>query len=119
MPAHPARRKCRRHCCQAASPVAHRNHARAGATGCRAALAGAPEVCPDAPAWVSPSRVPDRVVFEHVLEALVHGSGYERIASHGCSDRRLYLFDTFEGMTSPTEVDTDMAGKAASEWLDQ
>jgi hypothetical protein len=30
-------------------------------------------------------RVPDRVVFEHVLAALVHGSGYERIASVGCS----------------------------------
>ena len=31
-------------------------------------------------------RVADRVVFEHVLAALVHGSGYERIASPGCSD---------------------------------
>lgn len=34
-------------------------------------------------------RVPDRVVFEHVLAALVHGSGYERIASPGCSDRTI------------------------------
>jgi transposase len=34
-------------------------------------------------------RVPDRVVFEHVLEALVHGSGYERVASPGCSDRTI------------------------------
>jgi hypothetical protein len=32
-------------------------------------------------------RVPDRVVFDHVLAALVHGSGYERIALRGCSDR--------------------------------
>ncbi len=31
-------------------------------------------------------RIPDRVVFEHVIAALVHGSGYERIASPGCSD---------------------------------
>jgi hypothetical protein len=31
-------------------------------------------------------RVPDRVVFEHVVAALVHGSGYERVASPGCSD---------------------------------
>ncbi|MEY9969520.1 hypothetical protein ABIA33_007609 [Streptacidiphilus sp. MAP12-16] len=31
-------------------------------------------------------RVSDRVVFEHVVLALVHGSGYERIASPGCSD---------------------------------
>ena len=34
-------------------------------------------------------RVPDRVVFEHVIDALVHGSGYERIASEGCSDRTI------------------------------
>ena len=32
-------------------------------------------------------RVPGRVVFEHVVAALVHGSGYERIATPGCSDR--------------------------------
>jgi hypothetical protein len=34
-------------------------------------------------------RTPDRVVFEHVIAALVHGSGYERIASPGCSDRTI------------------------------
>jgi transposase len=34
-------------------------------------------------------RIPDRVVFEHVVAALVHGSGYERIASPGCSDRTI------------------------------
>lgn len=34
-------------------------------------------------------RIPDRVVFEHVVDALVHGSGYERIASAGCSDRTI------------------------------
>lgn len=32
---------------------------------------------------------PDRTVFEHVIAALVHGSGYERIASPGCSDRTI------------------------------
>ena len=32
---------------------------------------------------------PDRVVFEHVVAALVHGSGYERIATPGCSDRTI------------------------------
>lgn len=31
-------------------------------------------------------RIPDRVVFEHLVAALVHGSGYERIASAACSD---------------------------------
>jgi hypothetical protein len=34
-------------------------------------------------------RVPDRVVFEHVVAALVHGSGYERVATVGCSDRTI------------------------------
>jgi hypothetical protein len=33
--------------------------------------------------------VPGRVVFEHVVAALVHGSGYERIATAGCSDRTI------------------------------
>ena len=30
--------------------------------------------------------VSHRVVFDHVVNALVHGSGYERIATPGCSD---------------------------------
>lgn len=34
-------------------------------------------------------RIPDRVVFEHVIAALVHGSGYERIATPRCSDRTI------------------------------
>lgn len=34
-------------------------------------------------------RVPDRVVFDHVIRALVHGSGYERIATAQCSDRTI------------------------------
>jgi transposase len=34
-------------------------------------------------------RIPDRIVFEHVVAALVHGSGYERIATNGCSDRTI------------------------------
>ena len=33
--------------------------------------------------------MPDRVVFDHVIAALVHGSGYERIATPGCSDRTI------------------------------
>ncbi len=26
------------------------------------------------------------MVFDHIVEALVHGSGYERVATAGCSD---------------------------------
>src|SRR4051794_11088247 len=45
-----------------------------------------PVVSPTHPLGCHRRRVPDRVVFEHVVAALVHGSGYERIASPGCSD---------------------------------
>ncbi|WP_328541139.1 IS5 family transposase [Streptomyces sp. NBC_00371] len=34
-------------------------------------------------------RIPDRTVFEHIVLALVHGSGYERISTPGCSDRTI------------------------------
>jgi transposase len=33
--------------------------------------------------------IPSRVVFEHLVDALVHGSGYERIATARCSDRTI------------------------------
>ena len=45
-----------------------------------------PLVSPTHPLGCHRRRIPDRVVFEHVIAALVHGSGYERIASAGCSD---------------------------------
>src|SRR5829696_8681909 len=45
-----------------------------------------PRVSPTHPFGCHRQRIPDRVVFEHVIAALVHGSGYERIASPGCSD---------------------------------
>ena len=48
-----------------------------------------PAVAPSHPLGCHRRRVPDRVVFEHVIAALVHGSGYERIASAGCSDRTI------------------------------
>jgi hypothetical protein len=45
-----------------------------------------PRVSPTHPLGCHRPRIPDRVVFEHVIAALVHGSGYERIATPGCSD---------------------------------
>jgi hypothetical protein len=48
-----------------------------------------PEFTPGHPWGCHRRRVPDRVVFEHVINALVHGSGYERIATPGCSDRTI------------------------------
>lgn len=57
-----------------------------------AALIGAgdrPEFDPVHPLGCHRRRVPDRVVFDCVIAALVHGSGYERIAVPGCSDRTI------------------------------
>jgi transposase len=48
-----------------------------------------PPTDPTHPLGCHRRRIPDRTVFEHVIEALVHGSGYERIASPGCSDRTI------------------------------
>jgi hypothetical protein len=45
-----------------------------------------PVVSPTHPLGRHRRRIPDRVVFEHVVAALVHGTGYERVASPGCSD---------------------------------
>src|SRR5437764_823733 len=48
-----------------------------------------PPVAPTHPLGCHRQRISDRLVFEHVLAALVHGSGYERIATAGCSDRTI------------------------------
>jgi hypothetical protein len=48
-----------------------------------------PEFDPTHPWGCHRRRIPDRVVFDHVIAALVHGSGYERIATPGCSDRTI------------------------------
>ena len=48
-----------------------------------------PRVAPTHPLGCHRQRIPDRLVFEHVIAALGHGSGYERIATRGCSDRTI------------------------------
>ena len=45
-----------------------------------------PRVSPTHPLGCHRQRIPERAVFEHVIAALVYGSGDERIASPGCSD---------------------------------
>ena len=45
-----------------------------------------PEFDPNHPLGCHKRRIPDETVFRLVIEALVHGSGYERIAVQGCSD---------------------------------
>jgi transposase len=48
-----------------------------------------PVAAPTPPLGCHRPRAPDRLVFEHVVAALVHGSGDERIASPGCADRTI------------------------------
>ena len=48
-----------------------------------------PAVDPTHPLGCHRRRIPDRIVFDQVIAALVHGSGYERIATPACSDRTI------------------------------
>jgi hypothetical protein len=48
-----------------------------------------PDFDPTHPWGCHRRRIPNRIVFDHVIAALVHGSGYERIATPGCSDRTI------------------------------
>ena len=48
-----------------------------------------PEYAPSHALGCHRHRVDDRVVFDCVIAALVHGSGYERVAVPGCSDRTI------------------------------
>lgn len=56
---------------------------------CAALLPPQPAFAPTHPLGCHRRRVPDRLVFEHLVAALVHGSGYERVATPGCSDRTI------------------------------
>lgn len=48
-----------------------------------------PRVDPTHPLGCHRRRIPDRVVFDQVVAALVYGSAYERLAAPGCSDRTI------------------------------
>ena len=52
-------------------------------------LPNRPELDPTHPLGCHRHRIPDRVVFDLVIAALIHGSGLERIAVPGCSDRTI------------------------------
>jgi len=41
------------------------------------------------------------------------------LVENNSADRTLHLFDTFEGMTEPTEADRDVDGTPAAQWLGQ
>ena len=41
------------------------------------------------------------------------------LIAHGDTDRRLWLYDTFEGMSEPTEEDVDFMGRTANRLLNE
>lgn len=41
------------------------------------------------------------------------------LAHLGVSDRKIYLYDTYEGMSDPTEADKDFVGRNAAEMLEE
>jgi Transposase DDE domain len=51
-----------------------------------ALLPSRPRYDPTHPLGCHRPRIPDRVVFEHLIDALTYGAGYERIATQACSD---------------------------------
>jgi hypothetical protein len=77
-------------------------------THLRAVCGPDPRNTNDPPARVPPPRIPDRVVFEKLVQVLVFGCAYERIAERTCSattlrDRRdewieLGLMDALRGL---------------------
>ena len=71
-----------------------------------------PEYHPNHPLGCHRRRIDDRTVFECVIAALVHGSGYERIAVTGCSDRtiRRRLSDWAEQGVTKDLLRTTLAG---------
>jgi hypothetical protein len=54
-----------------------------------ALLPARPTTAPTHPLGCHRRRGPDRVEFDHVVAAMMHGSRYERTATPGCSDRTI------------------------------
>jgi hypothetical protein len=80
----------------------------------------------------SPERLHALVTaVEHVTRAGIPGDFVEcgvwkggsmmavarTLLKRGCSDRTLWLFDTFDGMPPPSDVDCDLHGRSASSLL--
>ncbi len=65
--------------------------------------------------WLAMRHVLDHGIPGDIVECGVWRGGSAMLAAHvlrerGDSDRRVWLYDTFEGMTAPTEKDVDPEG---------
>ena len=74
--------------------------------------------------YTSVNYVLDREIPGDILECGVWRGGSALLAAlimkaRNVSDRQLYLYDTFEGMPTPTEFDVDKYGRTGFEMMEQ
>jgi O-methyltransferase len=117
----------------AALPWAAAERARAGDVGLGDLDADALRIIEETRPYTltSPERVAALcAAVDYVVEAQIPGAVVEcgvwrggslmaaalRLLSHGVSTRDLFAFDTFAGMSRPTELDVDYLGKSWREW---
>ena len=73
----------------------------------------------DAAHYIVDSEIPGDVVECGVWKGGSMMAAAKALIDSGRTDRRLWLFDTFSGMNSPTGKDVDYLGKAAAELLQE
>lgn len=68
----------------------------------------------DAVRYISRNRIPGDIVECGVWRGGSMMAAALALLDEGDTSRRLYLYDTFEGMSEPTEHDKDLRGRSAS-----
>ena len=71
----------------------------------------------DATDYVSKARIEGHIVECGVWKGGSMKAAAHKLMQHQDTDRTLWLYDTFEGMSAPTDLDRDLFGKSASEQL--
>lgn len=74
--------------------------------------------------YTSVNYILDRKIAGDIVECGVWRGGSSLLAAlilkaRGISDRKLYLYDTFQGMPAPTEFDVDKYGRSGFEMMEQ
>jgi O-methyltransferase len=67
--------------------------------------------------YVNAGKIPGAIVECGVWKGGSMAAAAKTLLQIGDTERELYLFDTFEGMSPPTQRDVDYSGKAAAELL--
>jgi O-methyltransferase len=69
--------------------------------------------------YVAKNQIPGAIVECGVWKGGSMMAAAKTLLGCRAGDRELFLFDTFEGMTDPTEVDADLGGVQASHWMEE